>query len=71
MVLVRDLLFSSRKPINHLPKTKARIVTQALDSFFALGFAITPRLGNKAPGLENLQHEQAIAQNMPLQRSAN
>ncbi|HEY9782779.1 MAG TPA: hypothetical protein V6D09_21895 [Leptolyngbyaceae cyanobacterium] len=45
-------------------------LTQSLDSFFALGFAITPLPGNKAHGRENLQHDLAIAQNMPLQRSA-
>ena len=54
---------------NTNPYLKLRL-TQDLDSFFALDFAITPLLRNKAPGLENLQHEQAIAQNMPLQRSA-
>ena len=55
---------------NANPYLKLRL-TQALDSFFALGFAITPLLGNKAPDRENLQHEQGIAENMPLQRSAN
>ncbi len=55
---------------NANPYLKLRL-TQALDSFFALGFAITPLLGNKAHKLENLQYEQSIAEDMPLQRSAN
>ena len=45
-------------------------LTQSLDSFFALGFAITPLPGNKAHGRVYLQHDLAIAENMPLQRSA-
>jgi hypothetical protein len=55
---------------NANPYLKLRL-TQALDSFFALGFAITPLLGNKAPERENLQHDMTIASDMPLQRSAN
>ena len=36
-------------------------LTQALDSFFALGFAITPLLGNKAPYRDNWQHEEPLS----------
>jgi hypothetical protein len=36
-------------------------LTQALDCFFELGFAITPLLGNKAPYRNNWQHEEALS----------
>lgn len=45
------------------PYLKQRL-TQALDSFLELGFAITPLLGNKAPYRNNWQHEE------PLSKSA-
>jgi hypothetical protein len=55
---------------NANPYLKLRL-TQALNSFFALGFAITSLLGNKAPDWVYLQHDMTIASDMPLQRSAN
>ena len=39
---------------------KQRLI-QALDEFFALGFTITPLLGNKAPYRNNWQHEEALS----------
>lgn len=39
---------------------KQRLI-QALDKFLALGFTITPLLGNKAPYRNNWQHEEALS----------
>lgn len=36
-------------------------LTQALDTFFEMGFAITPLLGNKAPYRNNWQHEEPLS----------
>lgn len=44
--------------VNHNLKQR---LTQALDSFFELGFALTPLLGNKAPYRNNWQHEAALS----------
>lgn len=43
-------------PENDNQNLKHRLI-QALDQFFALGFAITPLFGNKAPYRDNWQHE--------------
>jgi hypothetical protein len=54
---------------NANPYLKLRL-TQALDSFRALGFAITPLLYFQAADRVYLQQDLTIAENMPLQRSA-
>lgn len=48
------------------PYLKQRL-TIALDSFFELGFAITPLLGNKAPYRNNWQHEQPLSKKALIQ----